>query len=155
MKILVVSDSHGNRKALMRAVSATGPDMVLHLGDIASDCGIIRENMPELPVRAVRGNCDGFANEAAEDEFTAGGRRIFMAHGDRYGVKTGLNSFITSAMYRNADIALFGHTHRNFSMEYEGMLILNPGSVGTEQKTYAVLEIRDGAVKYDICDLML
>ena len=155
MKILVVSDSHGNRESLMRAVSVTGPDLVLHLGDVAADCDIIRRNMPEIPVRAVRGNCDGFSNEAAEDEFVVEGKRIFMAHGDRYGVKTGLSSFVTAAMYRNADIALFGHTHRKFSTEYEGLLILNPGSVGMGKKTYAVLEIEDGAVKYDIYDIIM
>lgn len=150
MKILVVSDSHGNTGAILRAVSLTGPDMILHLGDHSYDLSVIYNNMPQITVRAVRGNCDRGAFELDSDEFVIDGKRIFMTHGNLYGVKMTLDSLITTAMYKEADIVLFGHTHRTYAKEYEGMLILNPGSVGLGEKTYAVLEIENGAVKYEI-----
>ena len=150
MKILAISDSHGNTDALLRAAAVTGPELILHMGDHSWDCDVLRQNMPQIPVRAGRGNCDRQASELDIDEFVVEGKRIFMTHGNLYGVKMGLDQLITTAMYRNADVVLFGHTHIPYSEEFEGMLILNPGSVGRGEKTYAVITIENGVVKYEI-----
>jgi predicted phosphodiesterase len=48
---------------------------------------------------------------------------------------------------------LFGHTHRPYAKYVDGMLVLNPGSVGMNRKTYAVLEVGHGEVKYELCEL--
>ena len=150
MKILVVSDSHGNTDALLRAAAVTGPDLILHLGDHCYDCDVLADNMPQIPVRCVKGNCDIGALELDIDEFVVENKRIFMTHGDLYGVKSSLDSLITTAMYKNADIVLFGHTHRAYELEYEDMLILNPGSVGRNEKSYAVLTVENGTVDWEI-----
>jgi len=153
MKILVVSDSHGNTKALLRAAAQTGPDMILHLGDHDRDCAELREMFPDITIRAVRGNCDSSSREAETDEFVVEGKRIYMAHGHQYGVKYTLDSLLTTAMYREADVLLFGHTHRKCAESFDGMLVLNPGSIGLGEKTYAVLKIEHGAVNYEFFDL--
>lgn len=155
MKILVVSDSHGNTLALLRAVAVTGPDMILHLGDHDRDCSIIRDTFPDIMTRAVRGNCDMNSLETDADEFVIEGKRVFMVHGDAYGVKYSLDSLITAAMYRSADVVLYGHTHRAHAEVFEDMLLLNPGSVGLGMKTYAVLKIEHGIVNYKILELEL
>jgi putative phosphoesterase len=149
MKILVMSDSHKNTLAVLQAVSQAGPDLVLHLGDHDTDCKIIRQNMPQIPIRAVRGNCDMRSNELDVDEFVAEGKRILMTHGHLYGVKATNAALLDEAVARQADIVLYGHTHRPFYMEYEGMYIINPGSIGMGQNTYSVITIDHGAVSHE------
>lgn len=147
IKILVCSDSHGNKQALLDAVHDAGPDMILFLGDGERDCAAVRLTYPEIPLRAVRGNCDAFSMEADNDEFVAEGKRIFMTHGHLYGVKYSLDSVMNAALLRRADILLFGHTHVPYHKTFQELLIVNPGSIGLGTKTYAVLTIEHGAVK--------
>ena len=42
MRILVLSDSHGNVDNMARAVELTAPDRVLHLGDCQRDLTVLR-----------------------------------------------------------------------------------------------------------------
>ena len=58
MKIIVLSDSHGNTQALLQAVAVTGPDLILHLGDQIRDCAVLHRNFPQIPLRTVKGNND-------------------------------------------------------------------------------------------------
>jgi uncharacterized protein len=153
MKILVASDSHGNTQALLDAVFDTSPQLVLHLGDYERDCDKLRAAYPLLTVRAVRGNGDLRSREPDHDEFVLENKRFFMTHGHLYGVKTSLDSVLNAGFLRRADILLYGHTHRAFREEYDGMLVINPGSVGLGAKTYAVLEIEHGAVKCELSSL--
>lgn len=157
MRILVVSDSHGDTESLCLAVSRTGPELILHLGDHDSDCAVLYARFPQIPLRRVRGNCDGVSREAERDEFVVEGKRIFMTHGHRQYVKSGLDSLMTAAGICGADIALFGHTHMPLDAEIDGLRLINPGSIGTGRKTYAVLEIQHGAISCEhrsIFDLM-
>jgi putative phosphoesterase len=149
MKILVLSDSHGHIQAMLDAVYEEKPDMILHLGDHDRDCRSLREDSPDILLRAVRGNCDLRAEEPEYDEFVIENKRIYMTHGHLHGVKTSLDSIMNTAFCRGADILLFGHTHRTFNKELQGLRIVNPGSIG-HNKTYAVLELEHGAVKCEI-----
>jgi putative phosphoesterase len=146
MKILVLSDSHGNTQPMLDAVSDEDPRLILHLGDHSRDCAALLEAYPRIPLRSVRGNCDGRAGEPDWDEFVIEGKRIFMTHGHLYGGKTGRGRVLNAAFLREADILLFGHTHTPFQATDEGLLVVNPGSVGMGKRTYAVLELEHGAV---------
>ena len=59
MKILIVSDSHGNNRNLIHAVkNMSGTmDMMIHLGDMECSPDRIRE-LVDCPVEMVKGNCD-------------------------------------------------------------------------------------------------
>ena len=149
MKILVMSDSHGNETNMLQAVFVEKPDMILHLGDHHSDCRVLREKHPHVPVRAVKGNCDR-AGEVEIDEFICEYLRIMMTHGHRFGVKYGLDSLVTNAMYKEVDVLLYGHTHQAYYAEFEGMHIINPGSVGSVRPTYCVMEIENGKFKHEM-----
>lgn len=153
MKIIILSDSHGNTQALVDAVFDENPQLILHLGDHEKDCKKLREVFPQISLRAVRGNCDLHPREPEYDEFVVENKRVFMTHGHLYGVKTGLDSILNTAMSRGADILLFGHTHIPYQKTAEGLLAVNPGSIGTTPKTYAVLEIEHGAVQCKIVGL--
>jgi len=154
MKILVVSDSHGNTQALLNAVFDVSPQLVLHLGDYERDCGKLRGAFPHLPVRAVRGNGDIRSMEPDYDEFVLERRRFFMTHGHLYGVKTGLEALKSAGRLRRTDVLLFGHTHRAYREDFGGMLLLNPGSIGMGAKTYAVLSVEHGEISCQIMNLV-
>ncbi len=152
MKILVLSDSHGNTQPMLDAVFDEDPQQIVHLGDHSRDCAALLEAYPRIQLRSVRGNCDGRAREPDWDEFVTDGKRIFMTHGHLYGVKTGLGPVLNAAFLREADILLFGHTHTPFHATAEGLLVVNPGSVGMGKRTYAVLELEHGAVSCRIIE---
>ena len=58
MKILVLSDSHGNLSNMVRAVDQSAPRMILHLGDCWRDGEKLHELFPDIPFEQVPGNCD-------------------------------------------------------------------------------------------------
>ena len=58
MKILVLSDSHGNIDNMARAVELIRPRHILHLGDCLRDAQALHERFPDIPMDTVPGNCD-------------------------------------------------------------------------------------------------
>jgi len=153
MRILVMSDSHGNKNAMLTAVERESPDLVLHLGDHDRDCSAIEWKYPEIPVRTVKGNCDRTSAGLDTDEFLLGDKRFFMTHGNLHSVKLGLKSLISYAESRDIDVLLFGHTHRPYNEVANDIAIINPGSIGMGIKTYAVLELRNGVMTCEILKL--
>jgi len=145
-----MSDSHGNKKALLQAVALESPNLILHLGDHDRDCHAIEDEYPEIPMRVVRGNCDFASAEAETDVFQLGEKRIFMTHGHLFRVKIALYSIYNTAIDRSADILLFGHTHTPHYEVYDRLTVINPGSISGYRKTYAVLEIKNSDVTCNI-----
>lgn len=145
MKILVVSDSHGDVDNLCAAVEQSSPEMVLHLGDGWRDAELLAARYPELPLEKVPGNCDYRRDEAAVRLLTLGGKRILICHGHTLGVKSNLSILLRTALEQGADVALFGHTHKPLVDIRRGVVLLNPGSIGSYSRpTYATLEIEGG-----------
>jgi len=153
LKILVMSDSHGSRDNMLNIVDLESPEMILHLGDREKDCFDIEFEYPDIPLRSVRGNGDFSSAGLDIDEFTHDGIRFFMTHGHLFGVKSGKSNLIRSAVSRGADILLFGHTHIPHYSVIQDMVVLNPGSVGAGGKSYAVLDIKNGAVSCELKSL--
>ena len=87
MRILVLSDSHGNVDNMARAVELTAPDRVLHLGDCQRDLTALRARFPALPMEGVPGNCDWGSCDQPERLLEIGGVRIFALHGHTRNVK--------------------------------------------------------------------
>ena len=150
MKILAFSDTHSYKSCMIAAIELESPDLILHMGDHDKDCAEIEQKYPQIPLRCVKGNCDRMSSNKDVDEFTFAGKRFFITHGHQYGVKTGLKDVIKAAYENGADILLFGHTHIPYTQKFENMLIINPGSAGSSSKTYAVLEIKNGDVVFEI-----
>jgi len=55
--------------------------------------------------------------------------KLFYCHGHKYGVKSCLDSLAREAKRRDADIALYGHTHNALISEIDGVTLINPGSL--------------------------
>ena len=94
MKLLVLSDSHGDMASLRLAVQRERPDAVLHLGDHALDAYTLAQEFSTMSIAYVRGNCDISFPSCAETYLRRlAGVQVFAAHGHRYGVKSGLLRF--------------------------------------------------------------
>jgi len=147
MKILVFSDSHGMTSAMCEAALLHKPDVCIHLGDYADDADELRMLFPGVPVYSVRGNGDFGSHEPVCRELTLGGVKIFLTHGHTYRVKMDPSGLINTAMYADAQLLLYGHTHIPMWEAVENMIVLNPGSIGYKG-TYAVLEAENGKLRF-------
>ena len=128
MKIVIVSDTHGNWPVAAEAIRAEGSiDYLIFLGDYASD-GRQLEKALQVPSFIVRGNCDTFSDELEEQLIELGEWRFFICHGHRYNVKQTLQPLYYRGLELQADFVLYGHTHQAVYEEGEVTLI-NPGAV--------------------------
>ena len=150
MKILVVSDTHGNADGFKKAVEREHPDQVFHLGDVMGQEGLFEE-IAGVPVYAVRGNCDSFFSDLPDDlVINIGSHRAYLAHGHRHDVRYTPEILASSALTEMADVAIYGHTHvPEHIPSYKGVTILNPGSLtyprqAGGKRTYAVIEVDAG-----------
>lgn len=150
MKILIVSDSHGNTSALRTAVQRENPDRVFHLGDVNRDVQRLAGEFPTLPMDAVAGNCDGWGTDLPDQLVVmAGGVKFLLTHGHRYHVKLGIGMVVNEAKSQGVDVVCFGHTHRAMHELWTGGIwVVNPGTIGGvyAPATYAVAEAETGKV---------
>ena len=147
MKILVLSDSHGNVDHMVQAVSRTDPDWIVHLVDVMADGEKLHAMFPKIPFAQVPGNCDYGAFAAPEKILCIEDKRILMCHGHTRHVKESLLGAMYAAQEQQADIFLFGHTHRIFAETRNGVAMLNPGSIGDcRYPTYGIVEIINGTI---------
>ncbi len=142
MKILVLSDSHGNVAAMSACVEQIQPRCILHLGDCIRDAEELGRRFPHIPMEMVPGNCDWGCSAPGERLIELGGQRILLMHGHTRGVKETTMRARYAAKECGADILLFGHTHRA-CVEYDGSLyMMNPGSIGDRLRpSYGVITI--------------
>ena len=130
MKLLVFSDSHGRTVNLYSAIENEIPDGVIHLGDYTDDVQELRRDYPCLPIYAVRGNNDFDAEFPSFMVMTLGGVKTYLTHGHRervYGMSAG--QLPARAKENGCILAMFGHTHRLFLEQINGVMVFNPGSI--------------------------
>ena len=129
MKIIVVSDTHGNNDAFLeKAITMEKPDMIFHLGDYVSDAKKIAKIM-EIDFIAVKGNGDYGMMDVNENELVEiNGKKIFLTHGHKYNVIYNLNDLYYKGLELGADLILFGHTHVAIIEKTKELIIMNPGS---------------------------
>lgn len=145
MLIAVISDSHGNSSGISKVKGyIEKADVILFLGDGENDIKeITRDFVGE--VYAVKGNCDVSDKNPEEMVIEIGGKRIFMCHGHRYGVKYGYNSIYYRGKELEVDIVVFGHSHLPMIEENDGLILMNPGSISHGQyraiKTLGYIEL--------------
>ena len=139
MKIVAISDSHGNKSGVEKLFEQNKFDYLFFLGDGIKDLGdyIYLSN-----VYAVSGNCDFLSNYPNERIFTLNGIKFLITHGNKYSVKQTLNYLKEKAMQEEVDIVLFGHTHNKFIEKFNNILFINPGSFQMREKGI-ILDIDD------------
>jgi hypothetical protein len=155
MRILVISDSHGNSPLTLQACAMAGDfDILFHLGDGAEDAETLAHAL-DVRVIHVAGNCDTGSASPRELILECEGKKLLLMHGDAYGVKNGLAMLEKRAREAGADAVLFGHTHRATVTTLSGILAVNPGTLMrvAQHKSFAILEITPAGISallYDI-----
>ncbi len=153
IKILVVSDSHGNNGNIRKAIELESPfDYLVHCGDVEGPRSVVAPEDAAFAVKVVRGNCDFGNNLPVEEVFKAGFFNVWVTHGDKYNVKyeEKLEQLKKAAIDRCADIVFFGHSHyaEIVNDKENGILLVNPGSIGNPHTnagkvTYAVVKVTE------------
>ena len=149
MKILILSDTHGNlghtRQIFENLHNAV--EMVIHLGDCYADMKELKEQYAHLDFRCILGNCDFHGGRKREDQFVINHKSILITHGERHSVKSGYDEIISYAHRKSADICLFGHTHCPTIQRTPNVLLMNPGSPslprGVSFSSYGILDIAE------------
>lgn len=153
MKICVFSDSHGYADNMISTIGIEKPDACFFLGDGERDIEKVAGLFPDLPIYKVRGNCDFRSDNKSSMVCVIDGVTIFATHGHMSYVKyePELDTLTSQALDAGADIALFGHTHRQHLSERFGVTLLNPGTASTRHcSCYAVLTINSGKYQAEL-----
>ncbi len=148
MKIAIVSDTHKSASAIYKVaevIKEEKPHMILHLGDMTDDADFL-ENLLDMEVRRVPGNCDYSGGEPDFLLIEVEGHSLYAVHGHYQGVKMNLNHLEKEARDKGATIALYGHTHLAHEETVRGITLFNPGSPALpkegQKKSMAFLEIK-------------
>lgn len=157
MRILVISDTHTDSieklpSALVEEAKLCGA--IIHAGDIVS-FKLINELMELCPlIYPVKGNMDPYFNDERLPEkrlLEFDGVKIGVAHGT--GNPVGIENRLLYT-FQDADIIVFGHTHKPFWGQIGGIWFLNPGSPTNKRTepfhTFAVLNIDNGTFSAEI-----
>ncbi|MBC8018156.1 MAG: metallophosphoesterase [Verrucomicrobia bacterium] len=155
MRILVISDTHGNFPLAFKACDMAGAfNVLIHLGDGGDDAALL-ENALEAEVIHVAGNCDLGSASPRELLWECEGKKLLLVHGDAYGVKNGLGRLEKRAREVGADAVLFGHTHRATIITLSGILAVNPGTLirASQHATFALLEITAAGITAGLHDI--
>lgn len=146
MKILIVSDTHGinsNLREVIKKVKSI--DLLIHLGDFESETDSI-ESLVRCPVEMVCGNNDFSCDLEYEKIINIKNYKILLTHGHRHGVHYDLKKLRDVAKIYNADIVMYGHTHRPQIEEIGGIWAVNPGSISLPRQenrkpSYIIMDI--------------
>lgn len=149
----LISDTHGLlRPGVHEALS--GVALILHAGDVGGS-GILDELRLIAPVRAVFGNTDPAGDPELADEILMNveGVSVHVSHGHEVGSPTPERL----ADRYDADVVVYGHTHRPLVTKLGGRLFVNPGAAGPRRfnlvPSVARLTISGGNAEVEIVEI--
>ncbi|MGL5918840.1 MAG: metallophosphoesterase family protein [Cetobacterium sp.] len=148
MKILVITDSHGNTRDIYDIITKENPELVIWTGDHSGDGEECSSAFPEIKFSIVRGNCDYFDRKFNDEEILdLDGVKILITHGHLYDVKNDLLTLESKAESYKVDAVCFGHTHIKYYKEKAGIKYFNPGAL--KDNRYGVLLIEDKKLTFN------
>lgn len=149
----LISDTHGLVRPDVHTALA-GVELILHAGDVGGD-EILDELELIAPIRAVYGNTDelGHPRLTTAIETEIGGLRIHVSHGHEVGAPTPEKLL---AKY-DADVIVYGHTHKQLVFQEGRRIVVNPGAAGQRRfdllPSVARLTIVSGEVTVELVSL--
>ena len=149
----LISDTHGLVRPDVHTALA-GVELLLHAGDVGGG-DVLTELALIARVRAVRGNTDPPDDPPlpAEIALTVDGVRIHVSHGHEVGSP---NPKRLLERY-DADVIVYGHTHKQLVTHAGDRWVVNPGAAGPRRfdllPSVAKLTIARGAVEVETLDL--
>ena len=147
MKILIVTDSHGNTNKIYDIISQESPNIIIWTGDHSWDGEECSFAFPDIKFYIVRGNCDIFDRKFNDNEILdIDGIKIFITHGHLYNVKKEMYTLEAIAERYDVDAVCFGHTHIPHYEEKNGIKYFNPGAL--KDNRYGVLLIENKKLNF-------
>jgi putative phosphoesterase len=149
----LISDTHGLVRPDVHTALA-GVELILHAGDVGGDA-ILDELELIAPVRAVYGNTDepGQPRLVTAIDTSIGGVRVHVSHGHEVGSPTPEKLL---ARY-DADVIVYGHTHKQLMRREGSRLVINPGAAGPRRfdllPSVARLTIGPAGVEAELIEL--
>jgi putative phosphoesterase len=149
----LISDTHGLIRPGVHDALA-GVELILHAGDVGGSA-ILDELSLIAPVRAVTGNTDPPGEPGLSEEITLeiDRLRVHVSHGHEVGSPTPAK---LAARY-DAEVVVYGHTHRQLVTRIDGRLFINPGAAGPKRfrlsPSVARLTITHGRAEVEIVDI--
>jgi putative phosphoesterase len=131
-----------------------GVELILHAGDVGG-AAILDELRLIAPVKAVFGNTDPPDDPELSTELSldVNGLRVHVSHGHEVG---GPTPDKLAARY-DADVVVYGHTHRPLVTRRDATLFVNPGAAGPKRfnisPSVGRLTIVDGRAEVEIIDV--
>ena len=142
----LISDTHGWLDSRV-GEEFGGVDAILHAGDIGAPA-VVDALRGLAPTYVVRGNNDRSADLLALPEHVdleLGGTRVHLVHRPQ------------DARPGDADIVVYGHTHRARVEQRDGVWWVNPGAAGRRgfhtERTIAAMELGDGPPRVTLISL--
>jgi putative phosphoesterase len=146
----LISDTHGLiRPGVHEALARV--ELILHAGDVGGSA-VLDELRLIAPVKAVFGNTDPPGEPGLVDDIVIeiDGLRVHVSHGHEVGSPTPAK---LAARY-DADVVVYGHTHRPLVTRHEGRLFVNPGAAGPKRfnlsPSVGVLTVAKGKAEVEI-----
>ena len=146
MKIVLMSDSHGNSGSIKKVILENrDADYFYHLGDVC-------DNPEQFPnITFVKGNNDYWYDLPEYIIANIEGHRIYMTHSHKINGMNKKKEMAKIAKENNCDIFCYGHTHIYDNCMIDGILLLNPGSTWYNRDysdpCYMVVEIMKNDIK--------
>ena len=146
----VISDTHGLLRPEAKSALA-GCDLIVHAGDIG-EARVLEELAEIAPVTAIRGNVDTWTRDLPENDVVAiEGRQLYVLHN--------IELLDLDPRAAGFDAVIFGHSHMPAIYTRDGVLYLNPGSVGPRRFrlpiALALLTVRETALDARIVELIV
>jgi uncharacterized protein len=125
----LISDTHGLLRAGVHD-AFKGVALILHAGDVGGS-DILDELRLIAPVRAVLGNTDPLGEPEFSEEIlmNVDDVSLHLSHGHECGSPTPARL----ADRYDADVVVYGHTHRPLVTRLGGRLFVNPGAAGPKR----------------------
>ncbi len=122
----LISDTHGLLRPEVLA-ALDGVELILHAGDVGGS-NVLTELSAIAPVRAVYGNTDapGQPGLVGEIGLRIEGLTVHVSHGHEVGRPAPARLLAK----HEADIIVYGHTHRPLIERSGSRLVINPGAAG-------------------------
>lgn len=149
----LISDTHGLVRPDVHTALA-GVELILHAGDVGGDA-ILDELQLIAPVHAVYGNTDAPGQPRLQTaiDMEIGGVRIHVSHGHELGSPTPAKLL---ERY-DADVIVYGHTHKQLIERSGERWVVNPGAAGARRfnllPSVARMTIVDGRIEVELIEL--
>jgi uncharacterized protein len=149
-----------------------GVQLIVHAGDVNASSTL--EQLEQIaPVHAVRGDHDRELGSLPRwREVTVEGRKIVVVHGDRSRWIEEPNTFLWTVSlgyfrplaglpralarkFPDADVIVFGHTHRSHMGRVGRALLFNPGGVHVWNRTTAKRRLKQNPGWFEWCWLQV